>query len=185
MKGCTAISVEDGDRIVVEWDNGAHPQSALHRLSVCFDAEDPVIFTRRVAAAKKARQMTEAVIRYNLYVDCMPADELGKLDAEQVSRVLARAMSTNEMRRNEFDTSTLLNEINVDYARTMNKIIFDANLAAEDNKLIFDSLSMPEKEPSSPTSEKGVVDVPSFDLEDSFKSFVFNTFLVQPEVCIF
>ena len=99
--------------------------ATLDRLQICFDAEDPVLFANRVVEAYRSRRLAEAVIKYNLYVDCMPSEELGQLDAEQISRVIARAMSTKEMQRNDFDTSTLLNEINVDFARTMNKIIFD------------------------------------------------------------
>ncbi len=94
-------------------------------------------------------------------------------------------MSTAEMRENEYDTSTLLNEINVDYARTMNKIIFDANMTVPENKHIAASLSLPEstmQKTSPPVPEKGVVPCTQYDLEDRFKSFVFGTFLVQPEV---
>ena len=87
------------------------------------------------------------------------------------------------MRDNEFDTSTLLNEINVDYSRTMNKIIFDANMSVPENKHIADTLTLP---PAALTAaaipEKGVVNVTQYDLEERFKSFVFVTFLVQPEV---
>ena len=54
-------------------------------------------------------------------------------------------MSTASMRENEFDTSTLLNEINVDYSRTMNKIIFDANMSVPENKHIAETLTLPKE----------------------------------------
>ena len=81
-----------------------------------------------MSEAYKSRSKAESLIRYNLYVDCMPTDEVGQLDSEQISRVLGSALSTPDLRQNELDTSQLLNEVNVDYARTMNKIVFDANI---------------------------------------------------------
>ena len=92
-------------------------------------------------------------------------------------------MSTASMRENEFDTSTLLNEINVDYSRTMNKIIFDANMSVPENKHIAETLTLPkEEQKEKQPPHKGVVNVTQYDLEERFKSFVFVTFLVQPEV---
>ena len=131
----------------------------------------------------RSRKLAESCIRYNLYIDCMPAEELGGLAAEQVNRVLSRAMSTNAMKENEYDTSTLLNEIDVDYSRTMNKIIFDANMSVPENKHIAETLTLPPaKIDNQIVPEKGVVPVTQYDLEERFKSFVFGTFLVQPEV---
>ena len=180
------INAEDQERLHIQWlDTGMNSdnQAIIHRLGLCFDAEDPMLFVNRLEYCVKTRKMAESCIRYNLYVDCMPADELGGLDAEQVNRVLSRAMSTNEMRENEFDTSTLLNEINVDYSRTMNKIIFDANMSIPENKHISETLTLPVKESNSnEIPQKGVVHVTQYDLEERFKSFVFGTFLVQPEV---
>ena len=89
----------------------------LGRLEVCFDAEDPVNFAKRVAAAHQARLNAEAVIRFNLYVDSMPTDDVGGLDSEQVNRVLTLALSSECLRMNDFDTSQLLNEVNMDFAR--------------------------------------------------------------------
>jgi dynein heavy chain len=92
-------------------------------------------------------------------------------------------MSTTSMRENEFDTSTLLNEINVDYSRTMNKIIFDANMLVPENKHIAETLTLPKSSKKNTIPpEKGVVAVTQYDLEERYKSFVFDTFLVQPEV---
>ena len=178
---CEVVGIE----VHFDGDGCQPPHSAiLERLNVCFDAESPAQFANRVAAAYRARRIAEGIIRYNFYVDCMPNDELGQLDAEQIARVIARAMSTKEMQRNEFDTSTLLNEINVDYARTMNKIIFDANLTMRENKPLYESMHLREAiKPLNHPPAFGLVDHAKFELEKNFKEFVFNSFLVQPEVC--
>ena len=73
--------------VVVEWCEGRPGTSTVSRLAICFDAEDPQNFADRVAACISARKLAESSIRYNLYIDCMPSDELGQLDAEQVSRL--------------------------------------------------------------------------------------------------
>jgi dynein heavy chain len=193
-KPCRVVSVVQPDAenklptssLQVKYDDESDdaPVANLDRLQICFDAEDPSLFAQRVVKAYRSRRLAEAVIKYNLYVDCMPSEELGQLDAEQISRVLARAMSTKEMQRNDFDTSTLLNEINVDFARTMNKIIFDANLSTQSNREMYNQLSMNEiVKDTPPVPQKGVVDVATYDLEQRFKVFVFHSFLVQPEVC--
>ena len=65
----------------------------------------------------------------------------------------------------------------------MNKIIFDANMSIPENKHISETLTLPVKESNSnEIPQKGVVHVTQYDLEERFKSFVFGTFLVQPEV---
>jgi dynein heavy chain len=180
---CVVVGLDDdGERLVVEW-NDDRTKATIHRLGICFDSEDPVSHVNRLEHCMRSRKLAESCIRYNLYIDCMPAEELGGLAAEQVNRVLSRAMSTPSMRENEFDTSTLLNEINVDYSRTMNKIIFDANMSVPENKHIAETLTLPPPEVNKQiVPEKGVVAVTQYDLEERFKSFVFGTFLVQPEV---
>lgn len=180
---CIIVGLDkDNERLMIEWTDD-HSKAIIHRLGICFDSEDPVSHVHRLEHCMRSRKLAESCIRYNLYIDCMPAEELGGLAAEQVNRVLSRAMSTNAMKENEYDTSTLLNEIDVDYSRTMNKIIFDANMSVPENKHIAETLTLPPaKIDNQIVPEKGVVPVTQYDLEERFKSFVFGTFLVQPEV---
>jgi len=56
--------------------------------------------------------MAEALIRYNLYIDCMPTDGVAQLDSEQINRIVSRALNTLSLKRNEFDTNQLLAEVN-------------------------------------------------------------------------
>jgi hypothetical protein len=90
--------------------------------------ENPFLFARRVSLAHRLRREFECNIRYSLYIDSMPTDEIQPLDTEQVNRVLVLALNTRKLKQNALDTTSLLNEVNIDYARTMNKIIFDVNL---------------------------------------------------------
>lgn len=58
----------------------------LPRLSVCFDAEDPGHYARRYAAAHAARADALRMMRYELALDCMPAEGMPQLTTEQVGR---------------------------------------------------------------------------------------------------
>jgi len=52
-----------------------------------FRAEDPRLFAERVADAFAARRETEALLRYHLYVDCMPMHGVGELDQASLKRM--------------------------------------------------------------------------------------------------
>jgi len=53
-----------------------------------FRAEDPRLFAERVAEAFVTRRLTEALLRYHLYVDCMPMDGIGELDQASLKRMI-------------------------------------------------------------------------------------------------
>jgi len=100
----------------------------VYPIDIVMDCEDPLLFARRVGRAHELRREHEAAIRYELYINSMPVDELEGLDTEQANRILQLAQSTPQLAASKIDTSALLHEVNMEYARTMNKIIFDAAL---------------------------------------------------------
>jgi hypothetical protein len=79
---------EDGDD--GDDDNaGRGPQQHwVPRVNLCFQAEDPLAFARRHAEAHAARAAVEAQLRKQLYVDCMPVEDIPPLSTEQVWSVL-------------------------------------------------------------------------------------------------
>ena len=54
------------------------------RVNLCFSAEDPFVFARRHADAHASRGRAESLLRYNLYIDCMPTEDIPPLSTEQV-----------------------------------------------------------------------------------------------------
>lgn len=58
----------------------------------------------------------------------MPTDEIPPLDTEQISRILLSVLNTQALKETLLDATSLLKEVNVDYARAMNKIVFDLHL---------------------------------------------------------
>lgn len=58
-----------------------------------FRAEDPCTFAKRVVNAYQSRKLVESLLRYNLYVDCMPMDGVGELDQASIRRMIEWARS--------------------------------------------------------------------------------------------
>lgn len=98
--------------------------SQLERIFICFDAENPVDYCERLADAMKRQKSVASVVTLNLYVDCMPVDNLKPLDSEQVNRILGNAMNVDVLKQNaSLDTSSLLQQFNLNHMRTLNQLI--------------------------------------------------------------
>lgn len=61
--------------------------ASLHRLFICFDAEDPRKYVRRLKNAFQQRVFADALVRYNYYIDNMSLFDLSELDNEQKKRI--------------------------------------------------------------------------------------------------
>ena len=68
------------------------------RIQLLFAAEDPVNFAERVAKAHALRCETEALLRYNLYIDCMPMDGVVRLDPSSLERMITWAKGTRTLK---------------------------------------------------------------------------------------
>lgn len=71
------------------------------RIQLLFAAEDPINFAERVAKAYALRCETEALLRYNLYVDCMPMDGVVRLDPSSLERMITWAKGTRTLKSNK------------------------------------------------------------------------------------
>eukprot|EP01038_Epipyxis_sp_PR26KG_P005424 gene5424-7514_t len=108
----------------------------LESIYVCFNAEDPQMYCNRIEEAVKMKQTVSATVALNLYVDCMPVDNLKPLDSEQVNRILQNATNMEKIRNNSsLDSSSLLQQYNLNHMRTSNQLIF-VNLLLKQQKSI-------------------------------------------------
>ena len=83
---------------------GVHPVTGCYsdmptqywipRVQLMFLAEDPNIFAQRVAKAYELRAETEALLRYYMYLDCMPIDALGEVDRNSLTKMIDWAKGT-------------------------------------------------------------------------------------------
>lgn len=70
----------------------------MPRIGVCFKAEDPFVFAKRVGHAHSSRDRAQAALRYNLAVDCMPTEDIPPLSSEQINRMLGFALNTKKLK---------------------------------------------------------------------------------------
>ena len=103
------------------------PRRLINRLDaifVCFQSEDPELYCRRLLEAVQGKKLIAATVTMNMYVDCMPVDNLKPLDSEQVNRILGNAINTPKLRANNMlDTSSLLQQYNLNHMRCLNQLI--------------------------------------------------------------
>lgn len=57
------------------------------------------MFTQRVVQANTLRKNTEALLRYNLYVDCMPSRNQQLISEQTLNKIKQWAMNTPGMRK--------------------------------------------------------------------------------------
>lgn len=57
------------------------------------------MFTQRVVQANALRKNTEALLLYNLYVDCMPTEGHRVINEQSLSKIKQWALSTPRMRK--------------------------------------------------------------------------------------
>ena len=105
----------------------------------------------------------------------MPSEGLPTLDSEQMNRILTNALCTTSLKQASLDTTTLLNEINLSYARTMNKVIFDKNKSVT----ITPFLENPDEGKRRGLSYVGTVEIPKHNFAEQFSNFSFNSLLTK------
>ena len=126
----------------------------MHRIFVHFEAESPFVYADRMAEAIQQRREVEASLRFNFFIDSMPTEDIPPLMQEQVNRMLGYALNSKKLKDKLMDTSQLINEINIEYARTMNKIVLESTLSQPDQAHEL-MIPMSETFPSKPPKPVG------------------------------
>eukprot|EP00741_Cyanophora_paradoxa_P002452 tig00000076_g2377.t1 len=179
---CRMLDVNiEKNTYLVEWAD-TKDQIFVHRINLCFDAEDPFNFANRVASAHRARSQAEADLRYHLFIDGMPTDEIPQLSTEQTNRILASALNTKKLKEKPSVENDLLKEVNIEYARTMNRIVFDSGRMVDESDA-YASLGLPPVDDvARVVAWSGVVQIPEHNFADQFGDFMFHSFLTKSEI---
>lgn len=161
-------------------------KAKLPRIYVLFDDEDPRQFVKRFKHAYQTRIYADSLIKYNYYIENMPIHEISELDHEKINRILLLTQNTKALRGKSSADTSLLNEINFDFAKTMNKIIFDKHLKEKSgsNGLITGSLTLPPPKPVSLPPYFGMITIPPHDYPGTFSKFDAATLLKTNEVVL-
>lgn len=170
------------DRYEGFWEN-TREKVRLARIFIFFDEEDPRIFARRFRAAYNKRINADALIKYNYYIENMPKHQIPEVEVDQVNRVLSMTQNSKALRgKSSADTTTLLNEVNVDFAKTMNKIIFDKHISGKNNNLITGKLELPPIPEAQEPPYFGMIKIPPHNFPKQFSKFCFRTLQIKDEV---
>jgi dynein heavy chain len=92
--------------------------------------------------------MAESLIKYNFYIENMPTHQIPEIENDKVNRILGMTQNTKQLRgKSSSDTTSLLSEVNFEFAKTMNKIVFDKHIKKNGPNLISGPLVLPEEKP--------------------------------------
>ncbi|KAL7843672.1 hypothetical protein AOLI_G00251840 [Acnodon oligacanthus] len=157
-------------------------QFRVPRVRLMFLAEDPRLFAQRVQFACSFRRTTEALLLYQLSVDCMPSwSGTPTMPPTSLQHIKTLALSTPGLRlpRLQECVKRLEEEVHLEYIRTMNRISFDR--LVQDNPEEFSYITLPQEEPER-VPLKGSAAVPDYLFEKNRAAFAFNSLLTKPEV---
>ena len=127
------------------------------------------------------RAYADSLIRYNYYIENMPTDEIPELSNEQIAKIITQALTARSFKgKSQLDTQPLINEVNIDFAKTMNKIIFDKHMKGKGKELIGGTLMLPP--PLRPKHKYfGMVQIPTHSFPETFAAFGFESILMRLE----
>ncbi|CAK0887706.1 unnamed protein product, partial [Prorocentrum cordatum] len=176
-------------------------------------AEDPELFADRVKFAFESLRRAQSRARLNFFIDNMPIDDIQCLDVDQVSRILDLAKNSTQLRVAAIEPAAndLVREANLDFARTMNKIIFlhqPAVSGEQDQDSAKDAVMLNGQQPSSagggwsmfsnvsvdelededenpfgkPVPWYALWPVPEYNFTQKFAAFCFASLYIKPEV---
>eukprot|EP00760_Papus_ankaliazontas_P012185 PhM_4_TR15212/c0_g2_i1/m.1704/K10408/DNAH; dynein heavy chain, axonemal len=173
------------NKLLVEWET-AKRKIWLPRIHVHIRAEDPRVFADRVAKAHELRKDAESKLRTNLYVDSMPLDESYQMDEMTAERIRDLSINTAALLRNEENLSVgpLLQEANTEYARTMNKLLFERMSQDPTQRHLFKDVPKPKYIDPEPIPEFGQVQMPKHDFRNVVAAFHQNSYLAKQEEVI-
>ncbi|KAF7658906.1 hypothetical protein LDENG_00006200 [Lucifuga dentata] len=152
------------------------------RITLLFCAENPHAFAERIQFALRLRENTEALILYNLSVDCMPTwSGTPSIDSHSFQCMKNYVTSTPGFRGKMLDESLkhLEKEVKLDYDRTMNRIIFDKTVMSHPEQ--FSHITLPQKDPEHVPST-GCVSVPEHAFKKNRSALVLTSLLANPHV---
>lgn len=152
------------------------------------------MYAARFAAAQAGLAAADAELAFELCVESMPVEDVPQLTTEQVNRVLAWALNTQKLQEKLMDTSSLINEANLEHTRTLNKVMLQALVAARE-AVAADAAAagqgcaaaeqlLPITVP--PAASKPlpvrVEMLAGYDFREQLSEFAFKTLLTRPEV---
>lgn len=130
-------------RSISNYDKG-HVYAWVSKIHLLFDAEDPNRHGQRIKDAVKRRIEMESIMRYNLYVDCLPMLDFPDLEEEVMKRIVDRSVSASNLKVTEQAMRKVQREINLEYQRTIAEEKFQV-IASHHHKTFHPWVQFPDK----------------------------------------
>jgi dynein heavy chain len=187
---------QNRDKFEGIWD-GTEEICSLSKIYLLFDAENPFLFAKKVSLATQEREKAESIIRYNFYIDKMEYVNLIDITEDQKIRLRKGIEKIPYLKMELKYIEDLLKELNLNYLRSTNKIIFDKFYnSRKQKKLIIKNLKMGEYFSNSDESNLpiengvpvskvrylGLEEVPPYKYIENYKKFTFRTLLCRKEI---
>lgn len=187
-RDCKVIDFNESEhRFIVSTDLSPDP-IRIAKVYLMFKSEDPFRFAKRVAAAHKARRIAESMIKYTLYIDNMPTDEIAPLSSDRMQRIKWLALNSSQKlieAESYLPIEPLQREVFQNYARSANKIIFDIASQDPTQRELFAGLDLPPEPEKSPVPQLAHFPVP-YENNHAFNKmkqrFEFSTYLGEQHI---
>ena len=112
----------------------------------------------------------------------MPSDEIPELEQDQVMTIVELSLNSRAFKgRPTPDTTNLITEVNQDFAKTMNKIIFNKHMKGKGKELIAGNLTLPPPPKTKAVPFFGMISIPQHNFPEEFSAFCFNTLYIKDE----
>ena len=173
------------------WDEDKEEKEpcSLSKIYLLFDAENPFLFCKKVKLACEERESAESIIRYNSYIDRMLIDQIQDMNEDVRKRLQNNIKKLKFLKVEQKNIDDLLRDLNCNYLRTTNKIIFDKFYYSNSaNLLIIDNLKLPPEIINNPdihkveVREKGLEAIPPYNYVQSYRAFTFKTLFCKKEI---
>ena len=173
------------------WDEDKEEKEpcSLSKIYLLFDAENPFLFCKKVKLACEERESAESIIRYNSYIDRMLIDQIQDMNEDVRKRLQNNIKKLKFLKVEQKNIDDLLRDLNCNYLRTTNKIIFDKFYYSDNaNLLIIDNLKLPPEIINNPdihkveVREKGLEAIPPYNYVQSYRAFTFKTLFCKKEI---
>eukprot|EP00968_Pinguiococcus_pyrenoidosus_P023959 scaffold4124_cov252-Pinguiococcus_pyrenoidosus.AAC.6 len=180
------VNEATGHYSVVWKDSGA--AATLHPIYVALGGglENRFHVLQRITDALVRRRDAEVLMRYDLFIEHMPISPsvVASLGQQQASRILTLALIRSAAKVDADAITEQLEQVQHEYEKTMNKLIFDVNMQNADNIDTFRLVALPPRPPRGPIPLLGVVETPPHDFKLARAEFCMHSFQVSREALL-
>ncbi|KAH9582136.1 Dynein heavy chain [Trypanosoma melophagium] len=156
------------------------------RVYVFFKAENPRNFVERFAEAFRMRKLVESVLREQLYVESIPADEFQIIDSSVLTRIHYLSLNTPSLYENEATLSVTdaLEDVRTDYSRVMNLELLK-NVTKHGGLLqLLGGSTLPPLETVKKVQERGICKLRNNCFNDVLKAFNRDSLIARNDITI-